>query len=227
MSSRHISFLETGRAKPSRSEVLTLARAMDMPRGAVNEALLAAGFSPEYRSYDPSDIDLTPLNTAMLTILENYAPMPAIILDGDWNILSGNIPAARMIEILPFQGSACVVDCLLNDDADKPVFANWTEVAGWTLIRLQAEAGKAGPQSALHDLCARLSRDPRLAGRDSASFANQGPILTLNVNAGDAVLSLFTMLAEFTTAQDITMSERRVEIFFAADARTKAFFDRG
>lgn len=225
MSARHISFLETGRAKPSRAAVLTLARAMDMPRGAVNEALRAAGFSAEHPAYDPGDIDLGPMMDAMMTILENHAPMPAIILDGDWNIMGGNLPAAKMMEILPFHGSRCVVECLLNDDIDAPIFTNWTDVAGWTLIRLQAEAVKAGPQSALHDLCARLSSDARLSGREAPSFQNQGPVLTINVKTGGVALSLFTMLAEFTTAQDLTLSERRVELFFAADAQTKAFFE--
>jgi len=58
ISSRHISFLETGRSKPSRSSVLTLARVLDMPKSAINDALLAAGFAPEFRAHDPADIDL-------------------------------------------------------------------------------------------------------------------------------------------------------------------------
>ena len=72
MSSRHISFLETGRSRPSRGSVLTLARVLDMPKPAVNEALLAAGFAPEYKSLSMEDADLAPAMSAIMTILENH-----------------------------------------------------------------------------------------------------------------------------------------------------------
>ncbi len=227
LSARHLSFLETGRSRPGRDAVLKLARAMDMPQGAVNDALLAAGFAPEFCALDPSDIDLAPMMAAMMTILENHAPMPAIILDGGWNIVGGNTPAMRMVDILPFHGSLNVVEALLNDDRSAPVFINWAQIADWTYIRLQAEVAKAGPGSPLIALRDRLATDIRLAGYTPDHSAPTGPVLTLQVKAGDVVLSLFTMLAEFTTAQDVTMSERRVELFFAADAQTKAFFVDG
>jgi len=82
LSSRHISFLETGRSNPSRGSVLTLARVLAMPKPAVNDALLAAGFAPEFPSYDLADVDLAPMMDAMMTILDNHSPMPAVILDG-------------------------------------------------------------------------------------------------------------------------------------------------
>lgn len=226
LSARHISFLETGRARPGREAVLRLAGALDMPQGAVNEALLAAGFAPQFTAYGPGDVDLAPMTAAMMTILENHAPMPAIILDGEWNIVGGNRPAMTMVEILPFHGSVNVVDALLNDDALAPVFLNWGEIANWTLLRLQSESAKAGPDSPLVGLCNRLAADRRLGAYNTDAAAPTGPVLTLNVRAGAQTLSLFTMLAEFTTAQDVIMSERRVEMFFAADAPTKTFFKR-
>lgn len=225
ISSRHISFLETGRARPSRRSVLTLARVLDMPKLAVNKALLAAGFAPEYPAYDLSDADLAPMMGAIQTILENHAPMPAIVIDADWQILGGNIPAMQMMQFLPFKGSMCTVDALLNDDPDEPVFVNWETVATWTLFQLQTESARAGENSQLATLHRRLANDSRLQGKTLNSFVDQGPFLTLQVKAHDQTLSLFTMLAAFTTAQDITMSERRVELFFPADEATRAFFE--
>ena len=92
-------------------------------------------------------------------------------------------------------------------------------------MRLQSEISKAGPDSSLSKLYHRLANDPRVKDKDLASFSDYGPILTLQVRADGHVLTLFTMLAEFSTAQDLTLSERKIELFFAADETTKAYFD--
>ena len=225
MSARHLSFLETGRSKPSRASVLRLARALEMPRASVNEALKAAGFSPEYAALPLSDEDLAPAMSAIATIIDNHAPMPAIVIDEAWNIVGGNSPAMAMLEFLPFNGSLCVVDALLNDDDIKPVFLNWSTVAIWTLLRLQTEATKAGINSEIWTLYQRFSNHPRLRNANHASFSEYGPILTMQCIVDDTVLSLFTMIAEFSTVQDLTMNERRVELFFPADDVTRAFFE--
>jgi len=224
MSSRHISFLETGRSRPSRGSVLTLARVLEMPKLAVNEALLAAGFAPEYKALAVDDKDLAPAMSAIMTILENHAPMPAIVIDESWNIVGGNIPAQQMMQFLPFQGSNCIVEALLNDDLHDPCFLNWSVIAIWTLLRLQTEISREGPDSPLADIYHRLANDPRVKESDLASFSDYGPVLTLQLKADGHVLTLFTMLAEFSTAQDLTLSARKVELFFAADELTKTYF---
>ena len=92
-------------------------------------------------------------------------------------------------------------------------------------MRLQAEAARAGGEGPLMDLQTRLMSDPRLTGKDLTTVADRKPFLTLELRHAGQTLSLFTMLAEFGTAQDITMSERRIELFFAADVETKSFFE--
>jgi len=225
LSSRHISFLETVRSKPSRGSVLTLARALDIPKPIVNDALLAAGFSPEYPVHDLADVNLKPMMDAMAAILKNHAPLPAIIIDGDWQIVGGNASAMHLMQFLPFQGSMCVVDALLNDDPDNPVFSNWEVIAAWTLTRLQLETSRLGHQGELYDIYKRLAHDPRCVDADATSFSANVPYLTMNARIDGHELSLFTMLAEFTTAQDIAMNERRVELFFAADEQTRQYFE--
>ncbi len=224
ISSRHISFLETGRSNPSRGSVLTLARVLEMPRPAINEALLAAGFAPEYQKLAMDDAALAPAMSAIMTILENHAPMPAIVMDAGWNIVGGNPPAQHMMQFLPFNGSLNIVDALLNDDPDEPCFLNWTTLATWTVLRLQTEITREGGDSPLSTLYHRLATDPRL-GADMTSFSGCGPVLTTQIRADNHILNLFTMLAEFSTVQDLNLSERRVELFFAADEATKAYFE--
>jgi len=225
ISSRHISFLETGRAQPSRGSVLTLARALEMPKSAVNDALLAAGFAPEYPTLDLMDTDLQPMMDAIMTILDNHAPLPAIVIDGAWQIVGGNIPAMHLMQFLPLQDPMCVVDALLSDDPKNPVFLNWETIATWTLSRLQLETAHSGKKGPLFEVYQRLARAPRLAAIDPRTILDNKPYLTMNVRIEGQTLSLFTMLAEFTTAQDIAMSERRVELFFAADEVTRAYFE--
>ena len=140
-------------------------------------------------------------------------------------MVGGNPPAMAMIDVLPFHGSLCIADALLNDDVFAPVFLNWETIAVWTLLRLQSEAAKAGQGSAVAALYERFSSHPRLKNLDQTSFSDYGPVLIMQCQFGDTVLSLFTMIAEFSTVQDMTMSERRVELFFPADAETRAFFN--
>ena len=225
ISSRHISFLETGRAQPSRGSVLTLARVLDMPKPIVNDALLAAGFAPEYPKHEPTDVDMEPMMDAMAAILANHAPFPAIIIDGGWQIVGGNGPAIHMMQFLPFEGSMCVVDALLNDDPVNPVFQNWDEIAAWMVTRLQLETSRTGPEAELVNTYKRLANDPRCAGADPVSFSGKRPYLTMKAHMDGQELSMFTMLAEFTSAQDIAMSEQRVELFFPANETTKIYFE--
>lgn len=225
ISSRHISFLETGRAKPSRGSVLTLARALEIPKPIVNDALLAAGFAPEYPAHDLADVDLKPMTDAIATMLHNHAPFPAVVIDGDWQIVGGNAPAMNLMQFLPFQGSMCVVDALLNDSVENPIFLNWDVIAAWTLTRLQLETSRQGQNGKLADIYKRLAHDPRCLEADAAYFFGNEPYLTMKARINGHDLSLFTMLAEFTTAQDVAMSERRVELFFAADKKTQEYFE--
>jgi hypothetical protein len=153
-------------------------------------------------------------------------PLPAIVIDAGWNIVGGNAAAQAMVAVLPFGDTLNIVDALLNDDVDDPQFVNWEIVAQWTKLRLQTEMMREGGQGALSVLHQRLADDPRLAQIDVASFSAFGPVLTMQVRAGDQTLNMFTMMAEFSTVQDVTMSERRVELFFAADDATREFFAR-
>jgi len=150
---------------------------------------------------------------------------PAIVIDGAWQFISGNSAAMQMIQFLPLEGSLSLIDALMNDDPDNPVFLNWEVISSWTLQRLQIESARDGGQGPVAAIYQKLAADPRLSHHDLTSFSDHGPYLTLQFKAGDQVLSLFTMMAEFTTAQDINMSQRRVELFFPSDETTKAFFE--
>jgi len=224
ISSRHISFLETGRSKPSRNSVLTFGRVLEMPKPVINDALLAAGFAPEFPVHDLTDVNLKPMVDAMSMILDNHAPFPAIIIDSGWQIIGGNKPAIHMMTFLPLNGSMNIVDALLNDKPADPVFLNWDEIAAWTLTRLQLETSRLGPTAALSEFYRKLANDPRCAALSQTIDAGKRPYLTMKARIEGRDLSLFTMLAEFTTAQDIAMSERRVELFFPADDGTRDYF---
>ena len=224
LSSRHISFLETGRAKPSRGSVLTLARVLDMPRPAVNKALLAAGLAPEYSALTPTDDDLAVAMGAMAMMLENHSPFPAITIDAGWNIVGGNPAAHHLMQFLPLNNSLSLIDALLNDDVTDPVIVNWHTVAHWTLLRLQVELSRTGQNKALSETYARLEADPRLKGASTKSFSDFGPVLTTQIRVEGIILSFLTMLAEFSTVTDVTMNELRIELFFAADEPTRDYF---
>ena len=204
---------------------MTLARVLEMPRATINEALLAAGFAPEYSALPLNSDGLAPAMEAIDMILENHSPMPAIVIDAAWNIVGGNAASMKMMTFLPMAGSPCIVDAIINDDADNPMILNWSVVATWTLLRLQAEVSRQGRNSPVYETYQRLANDPRLKHADTRSFSEFGPVLTTKIRVESKVLNLLTMLAEFSTVQDVTMSERRVELFFPADEETRLFFE--
>ncbi len=96
VSTRHLSFLETGRAKPSREMVLNLADCLKMPRAEINRSLLAAGFSPAYQRRANNDVDLVPVQQAIDYLLANQMPYPAIVLDRHWNLIGVNADLATV-----------------------------------------------------------------------------------------------------------------------------------
>ena len=100
VSARHISFLETGRSQPSRTVLLKLAQALDLPLRDTNVLLAAAGFTPRYPQRSLDDPAMQAVRRALDFVLNNHAPYPAVVLDGDWNLLMANEPQVQLTQRL-------------------------------------------------------------------------------------------------------------------------------
>jgi transcriptional regulator with XRE-family HTH domain len=246
VSQRHLSFVESGRAKPSRELLLELAQTLDLPLRECNLLLHAGGFAPVFEQRSLSDADMASVRRALELTLLHHEPYPAIVLDRQWNSLLRNRAAERLIGMLGEPGEVWrrvdpsghknVLRLSFHAQGLRPLVRNWEQVAPHMLERLQREIVAAPMDEALHtlhrDLVAMsgLGKDqPRQPkGRGAKPHGGSPAALTPTVNVelglGDVTLRLFSLLSTFGTAQDVTTDELRIETFFPADDFTAAFF---
>jgi transcriptional regulator with XRE-family HTH domain len=226
ISQRHLSFLELGRAQPSREMVLRLAAALDVPLREQNALLVAAGFAPVWRETDLAAPELMQIRGALDYILAQQEPFPAVAVDRRWNLLRSNAGAVRLVEFLvgPLAPDTRVnlADALVAPDVLRPYLANWAEVVRYFIRSVEADAAADGTA----ETAALLERligyeGVREAIRRPASQEPGGPVLPMHFRKGGVSLRLFTTIATLGTPRDITLEEMRVECFFPMDADTE------
>ncbi|MEM7427701.1 MAG: helix-turn-helix domain-containing protein [Pseudomonadota bacterium] len=220
VSARHISFLETGRARPSRSMVLQLCEELDVPRQARNRLLTSAGLAPAYSDKALSDEDLKPARAAVDWILERHDPFPALALDRHWTIIKMNRSSTLLMSGLGLKEG----DSLLAAVAEKPqvieAIENFDEVAEHLVTRLRTESAHLGGDAVLDAAAERLA-----ALAPSGTRASEGvlpPFVPTRYRAGSQVFSFFSTFSQFGTAEDIALSELKIEMMFPADEETRA-----
>jgi transcriptional regulator with XRE-family HTH domain len=231
VSQRHLSFLELGRASPSREMVDLLAAALDVPLRQHNALLLAAGFAPEWRQRDLAAPDLAGVASALDYMLAQQEPYPAVVVDRHWNLLKSNAGAVRLVEFLvgPIAPGMPInlADALVAPDVLRPYLTNWHEVVRHFIRSVEADAAADG----LVETTALLERLMGYKGVKSAmrlapDKAGNGPVLAMHFRKRDASLRLFTTIATLGTPQDITLQELRVECFFPMDEASATLLRR-
>ena len=227
ISQRHLSFLELGRASPSRDMVLRLATALDVPLRQQNALLIAGGFAPVWRETELGAPALAQVRAALDHILAKQEPYPAVAVDRRWNLLKANAGAGRLVEFLvgPSTPGAPVnlADALVAPNVLKPYLENWAEVVRYFIRSVEADAAADGTAETTA-LLERLVAYEGVRGAMSAMPADltAGPILPMRFRKDDVVLRLFTTIATLGTPQDITLQELRIESFFPMDEETAA-----
>jgi transcriptional regulator with XRE-family HTH domain len=226
VSARHLSFVETGRSRPSREMVLILAEHLQVPLREQNALLLAAGYAPSFTETPLDTEEMSPVRRALETILGGHEPYPAVIVDREWEIVSSNSPAQLLLEGVSEELLAPPVNALritLHPDGMAPRILNFDEWSAHLLTRLRRQA--------------LLSQDPALAELERELLGYPGVELSSGIAEpeemlfvplrlrlpNDTVLSLFSTMATFGTALDITLEELSIESFFPADDATDAY----
>lgn len=225
ISQRHLSFLELGRAAPSRDMVIRLAAALDVPLRQHNALLLAAGFAPVWRETDLGAPELTQVRAALDYVMAQQEPFPAVAVDRHWNLLRSNRGAVRLVEFLvgPLAPDAKInlADALVAPDVLRPFLVNWVDVARYFIRSVAADAAADGTAetAALLERLLAYGGVPAALKADAADVA-LGPVLPMQFRKGDVSLQLFTTIATLGTPQDITVQELRIECFFPMDGAT-------
>lgn len=210
VSSRHISFLETGRAKPSRDMIARLSDALDLPLASRNQMLTHAGFAVCYHQRKWDDEAMAPIRAAVDHMLKQHAPFPAIAVDRLWTIFKMNDPAKRLFGMLYVSEGSSMLD-LLTSDLLPSFVENWPEVAHHAIQRLRTESAAQGGVDDFDrtaDYLSTVAHHPEIP---------TSPVVPTIYKAGDLRLSLFSTIAQFGTALDLTLDDLKFELFFPAD----------
>jgi len=230
ISSKHISFLENGRSKPSREMVIQLANALEIPLGERNILLSLSGFAEAYSRMKIEQAEMESVRYALGLMLNNHAPYPAVVLDWDWNIIMANAPQQKLTDLLiqyqpNFPKTNNVMELLFDPNGYRPFIKNWQEIACLLLQRLQLE--RRMHQDRRSDLIDKLLAYPDVptSWKYTPVVTNSAPMIHLELVIGELKLKMFSTLASFGTAIDITMQELTIEQYFAVDEITKDFFE--
>ena len=227
VSTRHVSYLETGRASPSRAMVLTLAQALDVALRDRNRLLAAAGFAPLYRETPLDAPALGPVRDATQFLLAATEPNPTFIINRRYDVLDANAAGRWIMSTFSTDFASFATPCnmaqlLTRPQGMRPFVRNGDEVARKVLNRLQRDLGVAETRDA-RDEALLNEIEPVLACLGTPPAPTEMPplIVGIQLRRGDLALNLFTTIATLGTAQDVTLQEIRIETLFPADAGTK------
>jgi transcriptional regulator with XRE-family HTH domain len=224
VSARHLSFVETGRSKPSREMVLHLAEQLEVPLRDRNQLLLAAGYAPAYQQHAIDAPEMAPVRSALKRVLDGHDPYPAIVIDRWWNLVDANASLGVLLEGVSTELLEPPVNALrlaLHPDGAAPRIANLGEWRAHLLARVERELAITGDDRlrALYDEVAAYP-GPDAGGRADLIDPGAEIALPLSIRAGGEELHFFSTIATFGTAVDVTVAELSIEAFFPADERT-------
>jgi transcriptional regulator with XRE-family HTH domain len=229
VSQRHISFVEGGRAKPSRELLITWLNELNAPLAISNAAMLLAGYAPSFSAAPFNDPSLDHARDALTQLLLAHEPMPALVLDVHWNLVRFNRGTQWLASILmPWAPAlredtpANMLDLLIHPEGFAKLIINLHEVGPTLLAQLRDQATVQPTLQPKVDAFAQLLRT-RLGGPAFNKSANAiaAPLLTTRFATALGELTFFSMFTTFGTPQDITLASLRVEQLFAADEFTR------
>ncbi len=230
VSQRHVSFLESGRANPSRNMILQLSETLEVPLRERNAWLTAAGFAPIFQTRALEDPQMGQVMSAVRMMLTAHEPFPAIALDRAWNVRMSNTSFDRLGALLGEDiwtrvggDQRNLMRLFFHPLGIRPFITNWSAVGAlmWRRALREAEALGGLEMKAVLDELAPL-QDPKLlwSPADTALL----PVIPFSLAINGLTLSMFAVVATFGTAQDVTADELRIETLFPADAQTEALF---
>ena len=224
ISARHLSFVETGRSKPSRATVVRLAETLEVPLRERNALLLAAGFAPIYAERPLDCKEMEPVRAVLDRFLRAHEPYPALVVDRRHDLVAANdalgaLTAGCAPELL--EPPANAIRLALHPDGMAPRTINLAEWSAHLIARLRREAAITG-DARLEELCAEVESYPGVAAVE-ATTGERVPndiVVPLRLREGEQELSFLSTISTFGTAVDITLSELAIEAFYPANAQT-------
>ena len=230
VSSRHLCFIETGRARPRREMVLRLAGVLDVPLRERNQLLLAAGFAPVYAESTLDAPALAAVRGALAAILRQQEPYPAVVMNRHWDVVHTNEAAARFFGWLlgapapaPDAARGNVLRMMFHPEGARRFVANWPAVAEALVRRVHREAVGGVADESLRTLLAEILAYPGVptAWREADVHTPLLPVVPVSFRKDGRAFDFFSAVTTLGTAQDVTVQELRIECFFPVDAASE------
>ncbi|MGE8497096.1 MAG: helix-turn-helix domain-containing protein [Pseudomonas sp.] len=223
ISTRHLSFVETGRSHPSRDMLLHLAEQLDIPLRERNRLLGAAGYAPLYSQHDLTDDALSAARQAIEQLLKVHEPYPAMTIDRHWNLLAANASVGPFLAgVAPhlLGPPLNVMRVSLHPEGLAPRIVNLAHWRAHLLARLRNDIAISGDEQ-LQALLDELLTYP--APDDAEEYDHNAVLTPLQFRTDEGVLSLIGTITVFGTPNDVTLAELALETFFPADAASAEY----
>jgi transcriptional regulator with XRE-family HTH domain len=232
--SRHISFLETGRAAPSREMLLTLSNVLDVPLRERNLLLLAAGYAPAYRETSLDDPKMVQVRTVMELMLKHHEPRSAFAFDRHWdlvidayirflsNVLGREFPQLAAYRVLKAP-RLNLLHLIFDPNGVRKMIVNWQPIAK-SLLDQAHRAATWSRDDTIHELIAAVLSYPGVPAKWREPDLETPPALMLSFEldfGGGKIARMFSTVTTLSTPQDVTLQELHIEAFYPADAETE------
>jgi len=223
VSSKHISFIETGRSIPSKEMILKISNFLVMPKSEINRALYSAGYAPIYSELLSSDASLKPVFEAVDKMIVSHMPYPAYVLNQSWDLINANDSAIKLLSDLGYSEYTNMLEALISDDAKKSKIINYTEAISSVIARLKLEISMLGSHERLQEYETLLSE--RLNEGSEIGLSDE-VVLSTKFKLNEYELNFFSFFAQLGTVQDVIVSEYKVELMFPVDTVTKEYYEK-
>ena len=225
ISPRHLSFVETGRSRPSAEVLLAIAERLALPLRTRNVWLLAAGYAPRYTEQPLASTQMAQIHAALDKLLHAHDPYPGVVLDGHWNVVRANTAAQRLIALLPAalrEPQVNMFRASLHPQGFSALTQNFPEWGNYLVQALRKQVQETR-EEAMAKLLEEVLQYPNVAALLTAPAEATGvPSLLIPcvLVLGGQRFSLFTTLTSFGTPRDITLAELSIELFYPSDPET-------
>ena len=222
ISTRHLSFVETGRAMPSREMVLRLSERLDVPLRERNTLLTAAGFAPMYREHALDDPELARARAAVELVLKGHEPCPALAVDRHWNMLAANSSVAHLLVGVDASLLVPPINVLrlsLHPLGLAPKIANLNQWRVHIFERLRQMIASSG-DAKLAELLAELRGYPASDSDLTLETEHMGVVMPFRFHSADGILNFISTTTVFGSPLEVTLQELAIETFFPADENT-------
>ncbi len=231
VSPRHLSFVETGRSRPSPELIDAIGVHLDIPLRERNTLLLAAGFAPRYRNTALDDPQMAGIVESLRRLLGAHQPFPGVVLDRHWNVVLANPAAETLVSLLPSHLTGPPMNVFrasLHPDGLAPQTIDFDQWATYLLTQLRRLVTLTGDPG-LADIETEVTSYANileLRNRTDWTTSTTAPdlLVPFRLDLDGVELSMFTTLTTFGTPRDITLDELAVELFFPNDAPTADHF---